>query len=86
MAKKPASRTSKSRPAIPAGSQPFAAKPEAASAAAQGATLSSDMDYAEHESTYMRFTTLVKWAIGITAIVLILLFIIVNPIVPPTAS
>jgi hypothetical protein len=86
MAKKPASRSSQSKPAIPPGSQPFAAKPEAAAAAAHGATLSSDMDYAEHEKTYMRFTGLVKWAIGITAIVVILLFIIVNPIVPPPAS
>jgi hypothetical protein len=86
MAKKPASRSSQSKPAIPPGSQPFAAKPEAASAAAQGATLSSDMDYAEHEKTYMRFTTLVKWAIGIAVVVLIFLFIVANPIIPPPAS
>jgi len=86
MAKKPASRSSQSKPAIPPGSQPFVAEPEAATAAAHGETLSSDMDYAAHEAMYMRFTSLVKWSILCIAILLIFLFIVVNPIVPPPAS
>jgi Bacterial aa3 type cytochrome c oxidase subunit IV len=86
MVKKPASRSSRPRPAIPAGSQPFIAEPEASSAAAHGATLSPDMDYAAHEATYMRFTRLVKWGIGCIAVLLIFLFIVVNPIIPPPAS
>jgi len=85
MAKKPASPR-QPRPAIPPGSQPFVAKPEAAHAAAQGATLSSDMDYAAHEAMYMRFTTLVKWGIGCMVVVLIFLFVVINPIIPPPAS
>jgi hypothetical protein len=85
MAKKPASPR-QPRPAIPPGSEPFIAKPEAAHAAAHGATLSSDMDYAAHESMYMRFTTVVKWAILCLVILVIFLFIVANPIVPPPAS
>jgi hypothetical protein len=85
MAKNPASRR-QPKPAIPAGSEPFLAKPDAADAAAHGATLSSDMDYAQHEATYMRVTKLVRWGIACMVVLLIFLFIVVNPIIPPPAS
>jgi hypothetical protein len=71
---------------IPAGSQPFVADPEGASAAAHGATLSSDMDYAAHEATYMRFTSLVKWGIAACVVLVIFLFIAIHPMVPPPTS
>ena len=84
MAKPTSPRTPK--PAIPAGSTPFVAEPQAAHAAAHGATLSSDMDYAAHESMYMRFTGLVKWGIVAMVVIIIFLFIVIHPMVTPPAS
>ena len=86
MAKSPASSPRSRKPAVPAGAQPFIAEPAAAAAAAHGETLSSDMDYAAHEAMYMRFTGLVKWAILAMAILVIFLFAVVHPMVPPPAS
>ena len=85
MAKQPASPRP-SKPAIPAGSTPFVAAPQAAHAAAHGATLSSDMDYAAHEAMYMRFTSLVKWGIVAMVVLVVFLFIVINPMVPPPTS
>jgi hypothetical protein len=85
MAKTPASSPRRrSKPAVPAGAQPFIAEP--AAAAAHGETLSSDMDYAAHEAMYMRFTSLVKWGIVAVAILVIFLFVVIHPMVPPPAS
>jgi hypothetical protein len=85
MAKQPASPRS-TKPAIPAGSVPFIAAPQAAHAAAQGETLSSDMDYAAHEAMFMRFTSIVKWGIVCMVVLVIFLFIVINPMVPPPTS
>jgi hypothetical protein len=44
------------------------------------------MDYAAHEAMYMRFTSLVKWGIVAVAILVIFLFVVIHPMVPPPAS
>lgn len=87
MARKPAATTPRTRqPAIPAGSQPFIAEPQAAAAAAHGETLSSDMDYAAHEAMFMRFTGMVKWGIVGAVVLVLFLFIAVHPMITPPAS
>jgi len=86
MANTPASTSRRRKPAVPAGAQPFIAEPAAAAAAAHGETLSSDMDYAAHEAMYMRFTGLVKWGVVCIAILVIFLFVVIHPMVPPPAS
>jgi hypothetical protein len=62
------------------------AQPHAASVAAAGATMSRDPDIAEHEAMYHRFTGLVKWGIIGCAVLVVLLFIAIHPMVPPPAS
>ncbi|WP_127753998.1 aa3-type cytochrome c oxidase subunit IV [Devosia sp. 1566] len=39
----------------------------------------SAMDYSQHESTYARFVTLVKWTTISIAAVIVLLYIFVRP-------
>ena len=97
MAKRPTTTTSRTRKA-PAGEKPVVAQPAMAAAASghdvHGApvvrtgadTISSDMDYAAHESMYHRFTGLVKWGIAVIAAVVVFLFIVIHPMVPPPAS
>ena len=89
MAKKPTTAAPAQRNpkvAIPPGSQPFIAAPAAAVAAAHGETLSTDMDYAAHESMYENFTGMVKWGI-IGAVVLVLfLFVVIHPMVQTAAT
>jgi len=46
----------------------------------------SDMDYEAHEATFERFTSLVKWGILACAVLVIFLFIVIHPMVPPPAS
>jgi hypothetical protein len=41
--------------------------------------VSSAMDYKAHEATYRGFLTLSKWAIGIIALLLIVLYFVVRP-------
>ena len=38
-----------------------------------------DMDYAQHEATWNNVLRLTKWAIIILAVLLVFLFIVVNP-------
>jgi hypothetical protein len=45
-----------------------------------------EMDYPAHEAMYRRFTDLVKWGIIVTVVVMVLLFILVNPMIQPAAS
>ena len=45
-----------------------------------------EMDYPAHEAMYHRFTGLVKWGIAICVVLLVLLFILVNPMIPAAAS
>lgn len=74
MAKKPAAPRSTKTVAASAG---HAQTPATAGAAVPA------MDYVEHESTYHRFTFLVRWAIIISVIGMILLYIIINPMIRP---
>jgi hypothetical protein len=39
----------------------------------------SAMDYAQHERAYSGFVTAIKWAIYVTAAVMIILYFVVNP-------
>ncbi len=39
----------------------------------------STMDYAQHERTYQGFVRGMKWAIGISAVTMIVLYFLVNP-------
>lgn len=41
--------------------------------------LESGMDYAEHEKTYSRFLTGVKWGIYGTAVLMVILFFVIQP-------
>jgi hypothetical protein len=41
--------------------------------------VSSAMDYKEHEATYRGFLNLTKWSIAILAVLLIVLYFIVQP-------
>jgi len=41
--------------------------------------LESAMDYAEHEKTYNGFITGVKWSIYGTAMIVIILYFLINP-------
>jgi L-lactate permease len=75
MAKKPAA--SRSTPAAAAHAGAAAAHQTPASVG----TISSAMDYAEHESTYAKFTGLVKWSIISAIVVMVLLYIIIHPMV-----
>lgn len=45
-----------------------------------------EMDYPAHEAMYHRFTSLVKWGIAICVVLLVLLFILVNPMIPAATS
>jgi hypothetical protein len=38
-----------------------------------------DMDYAQHEATWANVLRLTKWAVGIIAVLLVVLYFIVNP-------
>ena len=42
-------------------------------------TISDAMDYAQHEATWKTFTNLVKWGIIGLAILVVALFIFINP-------
>ncbi len=44
------------------------------------------MDYPAHEAMYHRFTSLVKWGIGVCVVLIVFLFIAIHPMVPPPAS
>jgi len=97
MAKKPTTTTSRTRKA-PAGEKPIVAEPAMAMAASghdvHGSpvlatghdTISSGMDYAAHESMYHRFTDIVKWGIVGVVVLVLFLFIVIHPMVPPPAS
>jgi len=80
MAKKPAASRSTSSAAAHAGAAAVHNAP------ASVGTISSAMDYAEHESTYHKFTGLVKWAIVITAVVVVFLYVVIHPMVQVAAS
>ncbi len=41
--------------------------------------LESPMDYVQHEATYNGFITAVKWAIGVGAVSMIILYFLINP-------
>jgi hypothetical protein len=41
--------------------------------------LESGMDYAEHEKTYSGFVTGVKWSIYGLAVLVVILFFVINP-------
>ncbi|MBB4052709.1 uncharacterized protein YheU (UPF0270 family) [Devosia subaequoris] len=41
--------------------------------------LESGMDYAEHEKTYNGFITAVKWSVYGTAVLMIILYFVINP-------
>ncbi|HVX81451.1 MAG: aa3-type cytochrome c oxidase subunit IV [Devosia sp.] len=88
MAKKPTTTTSRSRK--PAGSSPLPVESVVAAhpvyAVPEAGEVESGMDYAEHESTYARFTSLVKWGIAASAVLVLFLFIVIHPMVPPPAS
>ncbi|MEQ1769698.1 MAG: aa3-type cytochrome c oxidase subunit IV [Devosia sp.] len=38
-----------------------------------------DMDYAQHEATWNTFINLAKWGIGIIVVLLVFLYIVINP-------
>jgi hypothetical protein len=42
-------------------------------------TISSEMNYAEHEATWSVFTKMVKWGIIGCAVMLVALYLIVQP-------
>jgi hypothetical protein len=42
-------------------------------------SVSPAMDYKAHEATYQGFLRLTKWAIGIIAVVLVILYFVVKP-------
>jgi Bacterial aa3 type cytochrome c oxidase subunit IV len=42
-------------------------------------TTSPDMDYKQHDATWKGFTALVKWGIIGLAVLVVLLFIAINP-------
>lgn len=39
----------------------------------------SPMDYAEHNRTYRGFVTGIKWAIGVSAVSMIILYFLIQP-------
>jgi hypothetical protein len=41
--------------------------------------VSTAMDYREHERTFSRFTNLVKWGIGIVAVLMVVLYFVIRP-------
>jgi hypothetical protein len=41
--------------------------------------ISTAMDYREHERTFARFTTLVKWGIGVIAVLMVVLYFAIRP-------
>ena len=41
--------------------------------------LESAMDYAEHEKTYNGFITGVKWSLYATAVLVVILYFVINP-------
>ncbi|MEO8882106.1 MAG: aa3-type cytochrome c oxidase subunit IV [Devosia sp.] len=57
-----------------------------ASPSVNGDGTASDMDYVAHEAMFERFTGIVKWGMVACAVLVIFLFIVVHPMVPPPAS
>jgi len=80
MAKKPAASRSTPSAAAHAGAA------IAEHAPASVGTISSAMDYAEHESTYQKFTGLVKWSIVVAIVMAVFLFVVIHPMVEVAAS
>ncbi len=39
----------------------------------------SAMDYREHERTFSRFVTLIKWTVGVAAVLMVVLYFLVQP-------
>ena len=83
MAKKPAASRSSKTVAASAGLAHAAGGHDMPSSSG---TVSSGMDYAAHEAMYHRFTGMVKWGIIGAAVVVIFLFLVIHPMVPPAAS
>jgi hypothetical protein len=78
MAKKPAASRPTRTAAAHAGPAHDVSGHEAP--ASEG-TISTQMDYAAHESMYHRFTGLIKWAIGLSIVAMIFLYIVIQPMV-----
>ena len=55
-------------------------------AAGDISTISSGMDYAQHEATYRWFGSMVKWGIIACVVLVLFLFIAIHPMVPHPAS
>jgi Na+-transporting NADH:ubiquinone oxidoreductase subunit NqrB len=41
--------------------------------------VSSAMDYKEHEATYRGFINISKWTVGILAVLMVVLYFVINP-------